>query len=77
MRRESSLDEIFALIAVQEKVMIRELLQNFRLDIETMRMILEFLIKYNFARFDGRSVMLSEASAPFFARDGKLSELNS
>jgi hypothetical protein len=68
VRRELLVDDVIGLIAMRGKIMIREIQDIFNLDLKTTRIILDFLVRYDFAKLEGQSLSLSETCAPFFGR---------
>lgn len=66
VRGELAVDDIFAFIGMRGRITTRDIQDVFRVDKRTTKEILNFLIKYDFAKLEGQSVVLSEVCAPFF-----------
>lgn len=60
------IEEILTLIAIRGKVLVEDIEQIFDLPNKTTRSILDFLIKFEFVRVNGKYLVLSETCSPFF-----------
>jgi hypothetical protein len=72
MRGDISVDEVLALIAYRGRIMVKEVQDTCRIDSKALGIMLDFLTKFGFAKVEGQSIILSNASASFFKSKDKL-----
>jgi len=66
VRRENSVDDVLDLIRIKHKISIQDIQDILSLDIGTIKMILDFLARFDFVNLQGRSVLFSKTCKPFF-----------
>jgi hypothetical protein len=64
-------DEVLALIAVKRTIMIQEIQEMLSPNSLTTSMVLEFLVRFGFAKLAGQSVMPSKSSESFLETTGR------
>jgi len=66
MRREILVEEVIAILATTDKIMLKDVHRILNLNHLLVDMILEFLVRFNFAESKGQYIMLSKPCKSFF-----------
>jgi hypothetical protein len=66
LRREISVDDVLALIAAKDNIVVQEISDILHLDHLVIRLIIEFLIRFDFVKAKGQRITLNDSCRPFF-----------
>jgi hypothetical protein len=66
LRGELAVDDILALIAIKRKVTINDISQIFCINPNVTKMVVDFLVRFDFVEFREDNVMISKTWNPFF-----------